>query len=141
MAGQQLVARAALQQVSAGAQGDGPGDVGRIVEVGEDQDRQVRLVELDAAQGGQAVAVGHADVQQHHVDFVLQGVLDGRRAGGHFRDHLDFGAGQQALQAAADDLVVVGNQQSDLALLGHARLLVRKMPKGRGARGPKYHPP
>ena len=54
---------------------------------------------------------------------VLQGVLHGRLPGGHLGDDLDLRACQHALQPAADYFVVVGDQQSNLVLLGHAELL------------------
>ena len=57
------------------------------------------LVELDAPQGVQAVAVGHANIQQHHVGLVLQGQLDRLLAGGRLGHDADVGAGQQASSA------------------------------------------
>ncbi len=111
--GNQGVARAALQQVAARAEGHRPGHVGRVVEGRKDHDRQVGLVQLDPAQRGQSIAVGHANVQQHNVHLVLQGELDGGRAGGHFANHLHFRVGQHGLQSATHHFVVVGDQQSD----------------------------
>jgi hypothetical protein len=62
----------------------------------------------------QTVAVGHADVQQHDVDFVFQGELDGGGARRDLADHFRFRAGQHRLQPAAHHFVVVGDQQSNL---------------------------
>ena len=117
----QLVTGATLQQIAAGSQGNRTGDIRGVVEGGEHQDGQIRLVQLDAAQGRQAVAIGHADVQEHDIHFVFQGVLYGRLSGGHLGDDLDLRVRQQGLDAATGDFVVVGNQQFDLACVGHGK--------------------
>ena len=71
-------AAAILQDIAAGSQGNGTGHIGGMIVGGEHQDGQVRFAQLHVAQGGQAVAVRHADVEEHHIQFVFQGVLDGR---------------------------------------------------------------
>ena len=131
---QQFVPTATLQQEAIGPQGDRFGNARRVVERREQQHRQVRLVELDAAQGRQAVAVGQADVEQHHIDFFCQGQFDGCLAGPGFRHDLDFRACQEGFHADADHFLVVGNEKLDFGFRGHTKgLCSGKVPKEPGA--------
>ena len=103
------------------APGDCSGNAGKIVEGGEQQHRQIRLVELDAVEDHQPVAIGHKNVQQHQIDILFQGQLDGSLTRRDFRHNLDFRAGQQGLYAKADHFLVVCNEKPDFAFSGHRK--------------------
>ena len=85
----------------------------------------VRLLQLDAAQGRQAVAVRHADVHQHDVDFLLEGTPDRGRSAGRLGNDLDFRPLQQCLHTAPNGLMIVGNEQTGFCFWGHLQFLVR----------------
>ena len=70
------------------------------------------------AQGGQAVALGHADVHEHDLRSVPLGEADGFVAVGGFGHDLNVAdVGEQAFEPGSDHFVVVGDKQAD----GHGR--------------------
>ena len=68
---------------------------------------------MDRLKGTEAVAVGHANVEQYDIGPMLLGQLDRLLATAGLRHNLDVCIGQQAGQTGADHLVVVRQQESD----------------------------
>jgi hypothetical protein len=66
-----------------------------------------RLVELDACQAIQPVAVGHAYVQHHEIWPVLENGLMCGRAGRGLGDNLNIRSINQRFQSRANDLMIV----------------------------------
>jgi len=123
----------ALEHEIAGPQGDGAGDVGRVV-VGREHDHLgVGDLGPQLLQGGQAVAVRHADVQQHDVRLGLLREFDGFLSGRGLAHDLDVRPLEQGGQAGADDLVIIRDKQSH----AHGGLPKRESRGFRVGQGPR----
>ena len=86
---------------------------------------------MELLQRRQAVAVGHADVQQDNVRLHLLGQPQGIFPAVRLADNLDVRARQQAGQARANDLVVVANQNSNTHRASPKSWYVDNPPDGR----------
>ncbi len=97
--------------------GAGPqrGDHGAVLgEAGDDEDPGPAALLLERAQRLDAVDAGHLEVHQDHVGVERAGPGDALGAVGGLADHLDVVLHlQEGAQAAADDLVVVDQQDAD----------------------------
>src|SRR5690606_24807297 len=106
-----------LHQVALGAGGDGVVDEVVVDEGGEDEDAGVGAFFENLAAGGEAGAVGQADVEQDDVGLESGGGGDGVGDVGGFADDLDRGGGVLGLEdgfdALADKGAVVHEKNAD----------------------------
>jgi len=109
-----------LQQVPGGARLDRVQDVGVGVVRGEHDDLRVRQL----PDGRHAVAAGHPQVHQDHVELAGPGEGDRLRAGPGLAGHLDIRLrGEHAAQPRPDHGVVVGEHDPDACARRFARKL------------------
>ena len=92
-----------------------------VVVHGEHQHPQRRAAAGELARGLKAGQARHRDVEHGEVDVVAQPLLDRLGAVARLGDHVEVGLGvEDHAQAAADDGVVVGEQDAGVERHGHA---------------------
>src|SRR6516165_8104600 len=112
--GGKLLGRGVLDHETAGPRLHRPAQVAGAAERGEDDRPALRRFMREHSRGSQAVEPGHLDVQQRHVRVVLPGRGGYLVAAADRRDDLEvLFQREHHRQRAADELLVVGEQQSD----------------------------
>jgi hypothetical protein len=98
-----------LQNHAASAEAHGTDDVAIIFGRGEDDNARGQRIEIDFLEDGEAVFIGHAEIEEKNVGLQFGKELDALRAILSFADNGDFLVGiEQFAEAIAKDRMVIG---------------------------------
>jgi hypothetical protein len=98
-----------LQNHAASAEAHGADDVAIIFGGGEDDNARGQRIEIDFLEDGEAVFIGHAEIEEKNVGLQFGEELNTLRAILSFADDGDFVVGvEQFAEAIAKDRVVIG---------------------------------
>jgi len=98
-----------LQDDAAGAEAHGADDIAIVFGGGENDNARGQRIEIDFLEDGEAVFIGHAEIEEKNIGLELGKKLDALRAVLRFADNGDVFVGIEKLaEAIAKDRVVVG---------------------------------